>query len=169
MPSLTPYKPSDRAALLAVFDANTPKFFAPQERHSFEEFLDHPTGEFRVLRNEDGEVIGCGGILLDEHGEAGLNWGMIAPPHQGTGYGWWMALERLSWIAALPEAKRVVFDTSQETAGFYTKLGFTVVSVQENYYGPGLHRHDLAMEVDEGFRHRFGGSPTLREPRSMRV
>jgi len=169
MPTLTPYQSSERKTLLAIFDANTPRFFAPAERAAFEHFLDDPQGDFRVLRNEEGETIGCGGILVDEKGEAGLNWGMIAPPHQGTGYGWWMALERLSWIASMPEARTVVFDTSQETVGFYTRLGFRVVAVQVDGYGPGLHKHDLAVEVDDTFRRRFGGAPTLREPRSMRV
>lgn len=169
MPTLSPYQASDRAALLAVFDANTPRFFDPDERHSFTEFLDRPRGDFRVLRDENGDTIGCGGVLVSEDGDASLIWGMIAPPHQGTGYGWWMALERLSWIAAMPAAQRVVLDTSQETAGFYTKLGFSTVSVRQNFYGPGLHRHDLAMDVDDSFRERFGVKPTLREPRPMHV
>jgi len=156
MPALVPYSQRDRAALLAIFDANTPRFFAPSERETFENFLDRPQGDFRVLRDDQGATIGCGGILIAEDGTAGLAWGMITPPHQGTGFGWWMALERLSWIAAIPTAKRVILDTSQETAGFYCKLGFQTVSVQPNGYGPGLHRHDLAMEVDAAFRRRFG-------------
>lgn len=156
MPSLEPYRPGDRGALLAIFDANTPRFFAPEERDTFVEFLDRPLGDFRVLRDDTGATIGAGGVMVAEDGTASLVWGMIAPPHQGTGFGWWMALERLSWIAAMPEARRVILDTSQETAGFYCRLGFRTVSVQPNGYGPELHRHDLVMDVDAAFRRRFG-------------
>jgi ribosomal protein S18 acetylase RimI-like enzyme len=169
MPTLDPYRPSDRGAVLAVFDANTPRFFDAHERAEFEEFLDQPDGDFRVLRDEEGKTIGCGGVRVSDDGEASLMWGMIAPPYQGCGFGWWMALERLSWIAATLKANRVVLDTSTETAAFYTKLGFRTVSVWRDYYGPGLDRHDLVMDVDDAFRKRFFGSPTPPEPRSTRA
>lgn len=161
MPTLETYRSGDRAALLAIFDGNTPRFFDPHERELFAAFLDRPRGDFRVLRDDERAIIGCGGVMVDEDGTASMVWGMIAPPHQGTGFGWWMALERLSWIAAMPEARRVIMDTSQETAGFYVKLGFRTVSVQPDGYGPGLHRHDLEMPVDEAFRKRFGPGVTL--------
>jgi ribosomal protein S18 acetylase RimI-like enzyme len=166
MPALELYRSSDRETLLAIFDANTPRFFAPRERDDFAKFLDQPLGDFRVLYDDQGTTIGCGGVMVDEHGTASLVWGIIAPPHQGTGFGWWMALERLSWIAAMPHARRVVLDTSQETAGFYCKLGFRTLQVHPDGYGPGLHRHDLEMVVDEAYRERFGAGakPLEREP-----
>jgi len=168
MPTLTPYRFSDRDALLAIFDANTPRFFAPSERGSFEEFLTHPLGDFRVLRDEVGAIIGCGGVQVANDGTASLVWGMIAPPQQGTGYGWWMALDRLSWIATMPNAKRVALDTSQETAGFYAKLGFRTLSIRPDGYGPGLHRHDMALEVDAAFRKRFGARRDSADPATER-
>lgn len=166
MPSLDRYCPCHRASLLAIFDANTPRFFDPRERDQFVEFLDHPEGDFRVLRDDEGTTIGCGGVVVDEDGTASLVWGMIDRPLQGVGYGWWMALVRLSWIAATPHARRVVLDTSQQTAGFYEKLGFTIFAVERDGYGPGLDRYDLEMIVDDAFRKRFGAEAIPLEPRS---
>jgi hypothetical protein len=39
--SVRDYNARDRAACLALFDGNTPDFFAPEERDEYGRFLDH--------------------------------------------------------------------------------------------------------------------------------
>ena len=41
---LRPYDEADRPAVLALFDANVPAFFAPDERHWLEDSLDDLDG-----------------------------------------------------------------------------------------------------------------------------
>ncbi|HEX7077760.1 MAG TPA: GNAT family N-acetyltransferase, partial [Candidatus Eisenbacteria bacterium] len=92
---------------------------------------------------------GCGGVMTAREGKtANLVWGMIAPDFQGRGLGRLLTLERLGWVAAMPEVERVVMDTSQKTAGFYMRLGFAVTSKTAGGYGAGLDRIDMELTLD---------------------
>jgi hypothetical protein len=55
--TIRPYTCEDRAASQAIFDGNTPEYFAPDERSEFAAFLD-------LLETTAGEVIGCGGYYV---------------------------------------------------------------------------------------------------------
>lgn len=153
-----PYTPADRDACLAIFDANTPRSFAPSERADFLRWLEQPAGRYGVLLDEGGSVVGCGGIEIGPGGSVtGLVWAMLAPSHQRRGLGRRLVEERLRWIAAIPEAREIRMDTSQHALGFYEKVGFRVIEYQEDGYGPGLHRFDLSLVVGDEFRRRYGG------------
>ena len=150
-----PYAPADREQCLGLFDGNTPRFFGAGERHSFAAFLDHPVGSFLVLCDDEGTVVGCGGIAVRNDGNAYLVWGMIDAGRQGRGYGRALALERLRAVARIPEVRRLALDTSQEAVGFYEKLGFRMTKMTPDHYAPGLHRYELELDVDEAFRRRM--------------
>jgi hypothetical protein len=56
---LRPYQPADFEQGLAIFDSNTPPYFAPNERAEFVEFLQQVTDPyFVVVTAADGTVIG---------------------------------------------------------------------------------------------------------------
>ena len=155
---LRTYQGNDRAALLAIFDGNVPRYFAPAERALFEAFLLEPKGRFGVL-TEGGSIVGCGGIWTSADGTSvSLNWGMIDRDQHRRGLGLWLTRERFRWIAALPNARQIILDTSQEAVGFYRKLGFEQTGVLEDHYGPGLHRHDLVLRIDAAFRARYSST-----------
>jgi len=159
------YTPADCDACLAIFDSNTPRFFAPRERPPFAEWLLAPLGRFYVLCDDAGAVVGCGGVVVKPGTTvAYLSWGMVHGSRHGQGLGRELTLERLRVIAAMPEVTAASLDTSQKTVGFYEKLGFKRVTHLPNHYGPGLDRYDLWADVDGAFRARFnpsaGGPPT---------
>ncbi len=69
---------AEKEACLAIFNSNTPPFFAPHEREEFAQFLDTLSGPYFVVEH-NGQVIGCGGFFLIPNTPAVvLTWGMVA-------------------------------------------------------------------------------------------
>jgi ribosomal protein S18 acetylase RimI-like enzyme len=160
------YHPADRAACLAIYDSNAERFFAPGDRDVFAAFLDAPQGFFGVLCEDSGAVIGCGGIGTRDDGQtAVLTWGMVRADRHGQGLGRTLALARLLRLLDLPQVMRVTINTSNQTVGFFEKLGFRVVKVTPDGYRAGLDRYDLELPVDEELRRKlaaFGDAPGER-------
>src|SRR4029434_998700 len=95
---------------------NAPPFCAPAERPDFEAFLDHPPGAYLVVEDEDGAVVGCGGVTASPRTGLGeLTWGMVARPEHGKGIGRILLRARLLLLAQRPRITRVRLDTSQHT------------------------------------------------------
>jgi ribosomal protein S18 acetylase RimI-like enzyme len=161
-----PYTRADRPACLAVYDSNAERFFSPGDREVFAAFLDAPRGFFGVLCEDDGTVVGCGGIgTRDEGRTAVLTWGMVRADLQGHGLGRALGLARLLCLGELPGVTRVTVNTSNETVGFFEKLGFRVAKVTPGGYREGLDRYDLELPVDDALRQRLaelGESPGER-------
>lgn len=148
------YAPSDRDDCLALFDGNVPAFFAPSERRDFEHFLARQAmeGAYQVLER-DGRVVGCGGLAIEKDGmTAGLCWGMVDRELQGIGLGRMLTELRLRSAAAIPGVMQVRLDTSQHTQGFYALLGFQVLRITQDGYGPGLDRWDMLLRIDDNQR-----------------
>lgn len=149
-PVLRPYAPRDRAACLAIFDGNMPRFFAPEERADFVAFLEAlPRADWPYLVLErDGAVIGCGGLILDAPARrAGLSWGMVDVRLHGTGLGRRLTEARLALVRGMPGIAAVTMETSQHTQGFYARLGFAVQAVTPDGFGPGLDRWDMVLRL----------------------
>lgn len=151
MPTVTarPYHVADRDACLALFDGNVPRFFDPDERAGFADFLDTHAERwaYRVLAS-DGSVVACGGhAVIDDGTTADLCWGMVDRAHHGTGLGSLLTVARIDAARALPGMLRVRLDTSQHTAGFYHRFGFVTDAVVLDGYGPGLDRHEMTLTL----------------------
>lgn len=147
---LRPYAPRDLGACLALFDGNTPRYFAPGERADFLRFLEAlPRADWPYLVLErDGVVIGCGGLILGAQARrAGLSWGMVARGLHGTGLGRRLTEARLALARGLPGIDAVTMETSQHTQGFYARLGFAVQAVTPDGFGPGLDRWDMVLTL----------------------
>jgi ribosomal protein S18 acetylase RimI-like enzyme len=160
------YTPADRAACLAIFDSNAERFFAPGDREALAAFLDAPRGFFGVLCEDDGTVVGCGGLGTHDEGRtAVLTWGMVHADRHGQGLGKALGLARLLRLNEMPEVRRVRLNTSNVTVGFFQKLGFRVLKFTPNGYRGGLDRYDLELPVDDALRQRLaelGDSPGER-------
>ncbi|MEK9212812.1 GNAT family N-acetyltransferase [Sphingomonas sp. 2378] len=111
------YRAADRDACLALFDGNTPGFFAPSERADFVRFLERHAAEwaFQVIHRQ-----GLGRLLTQA---------------------------RLHTAAEMPGVAQVHLDTSQHSEGFYARLGFQTERVTVDGYGPGLDRYDMVRTV----------------------
>ncbi|GGH51493.1 GNAT family N-acetyltransferase [Frigidibacter albus] len=146
-----PYRPEDLAACLAIFDGNTPPFFAPEERAEFCAFLETlpaPDRPYLVL-TKAGEVIACGGLIIEAEGRASFTWGMVARARHGQRLGTRLTQARLDLARSLPGITGLALSTSQHTHGFYEGLGFITNSITQDGFGPGLDRWDMTLPLGE--------------------
>ena len=145
---LRPYADADRPAVLAVFDANTPGFFSPDERGWLEDSLDDLDGP-AFLVELDGEPVAFGGYeVWAYYDKALLTWGMAHPRVQGTGVGRWLLLARMAMIAReTPATAWVTVDTSPRVAPFFLRHGFETASVWPRGYRAGGTMHVLRLDL----------------------
>jgi N-acetylglutamate synthase-like GNAT family acetyltransferase len=144
---LRPYMPVDRDACLAIFDSNTPQFFDPGERATFEAFLDRLDGHYVVMEHE-GALVGCGGYTITaEERLASLVWGMVRRDSHKLGLGRYLLLFRLREIGKSGDIQLVHLDTSQRAAPFFERQGFKVIRVVPDGYGNGLDRVEMVKKL----------------------
>ena len=163
---MAPFDPGlHRTACLALFDDNViashrpDGTFRPEERVEFQRFLDDLPGPYFVVTGEEqaagreGGVVACGGWAReDQPGLLSLCWTVVAAARQGEGLG------RLLVEGVVGEAREAVvaggstvaeegclpsgvpprlrLDTIPATRGFFEAMGFSVVEVDPEGYGP---------------------------------
>jgi len=140
-----PYTPSHRQACLALFDANCPEFFAPNEREDYEVFLSGPLAE-------DYEVCLRGGAVVAAYGLEGkqaakrveVRWILVDPAAQGEGLGRAM-MERLSEKARARGVEVLEIGASHRSAPFFAHFGAIEVGRTADGWGPGMHRVDMEL------------------------
>jgi ribosomal protein S18 acetylase RimI-like enzyme len=144
---ILPYKQEHWNACLQVFDSNTPRFFAPAERDSFQAFLQQPNCSYLVMEHE-GAIVGCGGYSVDaEHGSAKLVWGMVRADFHGLGLGRFLLMARLREIGKTGDVSMVSVETSSAAATFFEKQGFKLVRTTTDGIGPGLDRVEMVKRL----------------------
>ncbi len=142
------YRAADKAACLALFNSNMPKFFAADERTEFDRFLDAPVGQYFVLEAPDGAIVGCGGYEVTSAGAtAKLNWGMVDRARHRDGLGHRLLAHRIADIKADGSIRKIVMDTSQHVAGFFAEHGFRTIRVIPDGYKPGLDQVDMCLDL----------------------
>ena len=145
-----PYDPKDQAACLAIFDANTPRFFATTERSDFTDHLeicDDPDTPYMFLI-ENGALIACGGLSRPPgSSSAALTWGMVHPARHGQGIGQRLLDTRLALARGLPGMRSLTLSTSQHSSGFYRRAGFTLTRLTKDGLAPGLDRWDMTLTL----------------------
>lgn len=153
------YVPADKPGCLEIFRSNTPDFFGVHEEPEFADFLERAPCPYFVLQ-VDNQLIGCGGYFIDEEKRMGrMCWGMVRHSFHKKNYGKYLLLKRLEAISQLPQIEQVSMDTSQHSKGFFEKLGFIILEVEQDGYFPGLHRHEMELKLNN--ENRYNISSTL--------
>jgi len=139
------YHPSDKSAVIDIFQQNTPDYFAVEEQADLEQFL-LTNGNNYWLIEQDGLVAGCGGIVINEGlNEGRIAWDFLSPNFQGQGLGRQLTEFRLTEIRKTPSIQRIVVRTSQLAYKFYAKFGFQTEKIEEDYWAPGLDLYAMQM------------------------
>lgn len=142
VPVFRPYRPADRDACLALFDANCPEWFAPDERAGYETFLAAVPGGYEVVEC-DGAIAAAFGVLRPAE-TWHLNWIMVSPAVHGRGIG----------RAIVARARDLLRDgggstlhiaASHKSAPFFAKFGAREVGRIPDGWGPGMHRVDMVL------------------------
>jgi predicted GNAT family N-acyltransferase len=154
---LRPWIAQDRALGLALFDSNTPRYFAEIEKADFLAFLDDLPGPYFVLERVDGEALGCGGYAGEgeDPSVASLCWGMVRNDLHGQRLGERLLTERLTRIAAEPVFKTAIIETTQHSCGFFARYGFIETARMPDGFAPGMDRVDMTLDMDV-YRRRQG-------------
>lgn len=147
MITIRAYDPSDRAACLALFTSNVPDFFGADEQPGFERFLDAPDAEFAVATRAN-RVIGCGGSYVRD-GVGRLCWGMVQRELQGQSVGTALLWTRIEALFSQASVSRVALSTSQRSAAFFARFGFTVTETIADGLAPGVEEVRMQLRRDD--------------------
>ena len=140
------YRPDDQSDCLAIFDANTPEFFAPNERQDYLDFLQGDTQGYQLCVVTQG-LVGAFGVFSVGAGDVSLNWIMLDPAAQGLGIGSKIMGQVVETARALG-ASRVSIAASHKSAPFFEKFGADTQRLVQDGWGPGMHRVDMLLGCD---------------------
>lgn len=139
------FRAADTTACLAIFDLNCPAFFAPEERAEYAAFLGGEPATYELCLSGS-LILGAFGLTPGETGRARVNWILLDPTAKGSGVGAAM-MRRAIGLACGVGATHIDIAASHISAPFFAKFGARTVSRQENGWGPGMHRHDMLLQV----------------------
>ena len=138
-----PYSSADRESCLAIFDANCPAFFAPNERADFLSFLDAAPIGYEVCEVA-GRVVAAFGLLRDDRNARRLSWIMIDPDSKGSGLGS-AIVQRVVSQGKNSRATKIRIAASHKSAPFFARFGAKAVAHVDNGWGPGMDRIDMEL------------------------
>jgi predicted GNAT family N-acyltransferase len=133
-----PYTPADLEAVVEIFRSNIPKYFGPDEETGLRNFLNDPRCFDYFVGEHDGEVVGAGGIALNDDATVSLCWGMLRSDVIGRGHGRDLTAFRIRLAREKFGPLPIIISTSQHTQGFYERFGFRLTSHTPDGFGPGL-------------------------------
>ena len=135
---IRPFNSEDVRSVIDIFRSNIPKYFGPAEEPGLRNFLEETRSEDYYVLEVDGEIVGSGGVALNEDDTVSLCWGMIRSDRLGTGLGKRLAEFRIQKAREEFGDLPIVISTSQHTQGFYEKLGFRLTEYTVDGFGPGI-------------------------------
>lgn len=144
--NLRPYRPSDLDAVIKVFRSNIPKYFGADEEPVLRQFLVDSRASNYFVCELDGEVVGAGGIALNDDDTVSLCWGMIRSDLLGHGLGKQLTEFRVGLAREKHPALPLVISTSQHTQGFYERFGFRLTHHEPDGFGPGIDICKMRLE-----------------------
>ncbi|MEP2101020.1 MAG: GNAT family N-acetyltransferase [Parasphingorhabdus sp.] len=144
--TVRPYVVADKAACLALFDSNVPRYFDASERPAFADFLDGPDGDYFVLER-DSQICGCGGFAREDRGQAHFTWGMVDNAHHGSGLGRMLAEYRLQAIESSGRFQEVELFTTPQIAPFFAKFGFKTMGVEKDGFAPDMDKVQMLKKL----------------------
>lgn len=161
---IQPYQPEDRAACLAVFASNVPRFFTGEEAEAFRSFLDALPGPYFVARQSgDGEsgggakapggppdlgaVVASGGFAREEDGRWSLCWIQVHSDRHGQGVGLELVRGLEARIRYRGGPATVRLETISRTDGFFTRLGYGTVGRTVDGWAPGVDEVEMVRRL----------------------
>ena len=135
--------PAHEAAVRAVFQANVPRFFIPEEEAGLLDYLGQGLPYFVGMSGAT--VYAAGGFAFNHptpqlpEPSVSLTWGMVHSGWHGRGLGRQLTAYRLQQAGLHYPALPVCIETSHLTASFYEKFGFALLETLPDGVAPGLH------------------------------
>lgn len=128
---------SDLDEVLNLFHLNTPKYFHPEEEKDLLNYLRNEREDYFVFTIDE-NIVAAGGINYKANeNTAVISWDFVHPQQQGKGIGRKLTKYRLEHIRTQGNCNICLVRTSQFVNTFYEKMGFTLVSIHEDYWAKG--------------------------------
>lgn len=142
-PRFRAFTATDTAACLALFDANCPEYFAPNERADYRAFLDAMPDGYEVCEL-DGATAGAYGVHAIDDDNAALHWILLAPAAQGHGLG---AAIMSRAVRTLEQRghRTLHISASHKSAPFFARFGAIESARISDGWGPGMHRVEMRI------------------------
>ena len=141
--SFCPYQAGDQPACLALFDANCPAYFDPDERAGYVRFLESSPDGYEICLDGT-RMVGAYGLRPHAPDELVLRWILIAPAVQGRGIGSAMMGRALD-ICRATGARLLHIAASHKSAPFFARFGAVATATVRHGWGPDLDRVDMQM------------------------
>ena len=139
------YSPKDKEACLAIFDANCPEFFAPNERSDYTEFLGSIPADYEVCLSGD-SIVGALGLTGEDPKYKSINWILISPDSQGLGIGS-IFMNRAINLSRVAKLEHIKIAASHLSAPFFAKYGAAGDIEIKDGWGPDMHRIDMELHL----------------------
>ena len=140
-----PFRSADTAACLAIFDANCPEFFAPNERADYEIFLEALPESYEVCEVAD-RIVAAFGLICTARDTERLNWIMLHPDSKGRGLGSEI-MRRVISQARASRSPLIKIAASHRSAPFFARFGAVAVATEQDGWGPGMDRIDMELPL----------------------
>lgn len=143
--SFRPYSSADRETCLAIFDANCPAFFAPNERVGYMSFLETVPDRYEVCEVA-GRIVAAFGLVDDNNNGVNLNWIMLDPGSQRIGIGS-AIMRRVISQGKASQSSVIKIAASHKSEPFFARFGAVASRHAEDGWGPGMHRVDMELHL----------------------
>lgn len=143
--SFRPYSRTDRKTCLAIFDANCPSYFAPNERADYIGFLDAMPEGYEVCEVA-GHVVAGFGLIPDDANDDRLVWIMLHPASQGSGIGS-AIIRRVISHCRESGSGLIRIAASHKSAPFFARFGAQATAHAKDGWGPGMDRVDMELAL----------------------
>ena len=142
-PRFRAFTATDTTACLALFDANCPEYFAPNERADYRAFLDAMPDGYEVCEL-DGAIVGAYGVHAIDDDNAALHWILLAPAAQGHGLG---AAIMSRTVRTLEQRghRTLHISASHKSAPFFARFGAVEDARIIDGWGPGMHLVEMRI------------------------
>ena len=141
------YNPNDKTSLIAILRLNTPTYFHTSEEKDYKNYLDFEADNYFVVE-ENNMLLGAGGYnFKGDEKTAYIAWDLFHPDAQEKGLGSLLTKYRIEAISKNPKTERIVVRTSQLAHGFYSKFGFELKEIINDYWAPGFDLYRMEREV----------------------
>ncbi len=144
--TIRPFTPEDLDSCLEIFDSNMPMDVLPNERGPFKEEVEQQQFDYFIVEDANGTAVACGGF---HRPSATLCWGLVRRSHHRQYVGSFLLRERLLLLHEARGDVTVKLDTTQHARPFFERFGFITIREEMDHYGPGMHRFDMELKLDE--------------------
>lgn len=96
---------------------------------------------------DNGRIVGAGGINYFADSIARISWDIVHPDFQGKGIGSKLTRYRVDRIKANTDTEVIVVRTTQLVYKFYQKLGFELVKVERDFWAKGFDLYQMELKL----------------------